>query len=350
MVRLVPAPSTMKPLSHAQFIEFCVQYASLTLVYYDFVLTFGRELKYVWGRKFHILTVMFLFCRYSTVANIIFAVGLVNKFYGLSCNTAYIVSSSLSVLGRIGVLSILATRTCALFRYNKALIALFTILGLGIVSLSVAHVPYVSCTGAKIKESRIATDMLCVLTVVYEILATVLLAFGCHRNMQAVGSLKEQKGGLMTLMLREGLLYSLFVTSFTGSAMILNYTAPLGSFWQRLLNALTIPISGLMAARFLLHVREWQDRSAGGTESSDQSLNEPFNFSDPSTAAIQTVDPSKGKMKQIDKGGAAATMHNLKLAYLGDDASLASSFASTSSGSSSDAYDQSTRSRMNSIV
>lgn len=53
-----------------------------------------------------------------------------------------------------------------------------------------------------------ATDMLCVLTVVYEVLATVLLAYGCHRNIQAVGSTKEQKGGLMVLMLREGILYS----------------------------------------------------------------------------------------------------------------------------------------------
>ncbi|KAH6913601.1 hypothetical protein BKA70DRAFT_1096365, partial [Coprinopsis sp. MPI-PUGE-AT-0042] len=72
-----------------RFIEFCIQYASLTLVYYDYILTFGREMKYVWGRKFHILTVMFLFCRYSTVANIIFAVGLVNKFYGLRVNLTY---------------------------------------------------------------------------------------------------------------------------------------------------------------------------------------------------------------------------------------------------------------------
>lgn len=48
-------------------------------MYYDYILTFEREVVYVWGRKFHVLTVVYYFCRYSILANVIFTVGLVNK-------------------------------------------------------------------------------------------------------------------------------------------------------------------------------------------------------------------------------------------------------------------------------
>ncbi|TFK27875.1 hypothetical protein FA15DRAFT_665891 [Coprinopsis marcescibilis] len=150
-------------------------------------------------------------------------------------------------------------RTCAVFANNRAVVGLFSVLGLFVVALAIAHAPRVSCSGAKVVESRIATDLLSVFTVVYEILATAFLGVGCYRNM-VHGSLKEQKNGLAFFMLKEGMLYSGFVTLFTTTAMVLNYAAPLGSFFQRLLNALTIPISGIMAARFVLHIRERQAR------------------------------------------------------------------------------------------
>lgn len=246
-------------LTPDQFFQFCIQYSSLTLVYYDYFLTLEREIKYVWQRKFHILTVMYFFCRYAAVSNIIFVLGLEAWVRGLSCDAAYTVAACLSVLGRLGIVTILGVRTCAVFRYNRALVTVFAVMGAFVIGLAIAHVPNVSCTGHKIKRNRIATDLLCVFTVVYEVLATAVLAWGCQRSMHAVGPVTEQRKGLIFLMLKEGLLYTGFVTTFTTTAMILNYAAELGSFWQRLLNALTIPISGIMAARFLLHVREWQE-------------------------------------------------------------------------------------------
>ena len=39
---------------------------------------------------------------------------------------------------------------------------------------------------------------------VYELLATVLLAYGCFRSLKSVGPLKEQKDSLVFLMLKEG--------------------------------------------------------------------------------------------------------------------------------------------------
>ncbi|RXW19912.1 hypothetical protein EST38_g5940 [Candolleomyces aberdarensis] len=212
---------------HVNLIQFCIQYSSLALIYYDYFLTLEREILYVWKRPFHLLTIMYFLCRYALVANVVYLTGLINKSMGQrlvqltlstprpipyrswrarsSCDSMYLLSSSVGIFGRIGIL---------------------------------------------------------MTTLIYELLATGLLAYGCVRSLKSVGSLKEQKDSLVFLMLKEGLSYSGFVTIFTTASMILQYTAPAGSFFQRLLNGLTMPISGMMTARFLLHVREWQD---GGT-------------------------------------------------------------------------------------
>ncbi|KAG2018456.1 hypothetical protein CC2G_007885 [Coprinopsis cinerea AmutBmut pab1-1] len=147
-----------------RFVQFCIQFASLTLVYYDYLLTLGREVQYVWRRKFHVLTVIFFFCRYSTISNVVFLFGLVHKFdkirstahlFAHSCDTAYLISAVLSIFGRIGVLTVLGVRTCAVYRNNRAIVALFTVMGLFVIALAIAHAPRVSCSGQKVKESRI---------------------------------------------------------------------------------------------------------------------------------------------------------------------------------------------------
>ncbi|KAG2018457.1 hypothetical protein CC2G_007886 [Coprinopsis cinerea AmutBmut pab1-1] len=103
----------------------------------------------------------------------------------------------------------------------------------------------------------------------------------------------------MYLMLKEGLLYSGFVTLFTTTAMVLNYAAPLGSFWQRLLNALTIPISGLMSARFILHVREWHDRDLHEQFTSTGALASGIRFQFPQSPEDSDSDWSREDLSYI---------------------------------------------------
>jgi len=153
-----------------------------------------------------------------------------------------------------------------MWKNNKFVVGLLSLIGAAVIALAAAHVTTVSCTGHKIKRRRIDTDLLCVLTVVFELTSTGLLSFACLKHIKSDGAeLLLQKQSLFTFMLKDGLLYAGFVTTFTATAMALNYAAPTGSFFQRLLNALTIPISGLMAARFLLHIREWQVGDLGAT-------------------------------------------------------------------------------------
>lgn len=256
----------MAPLNYSQYVQFLVQYASITLIYYDFVLTFEREVKYIWRRPRSWAMFLVVCCRYSLVANVIFALGLVNKLAGKGCDFAYIIASSLSMLGRIGILTILGARTCAVFQHNRYVVAFFLVLGLSVMGLSVAHVPYVSCSGNGRKPPKPSPgDILSIMTVVYELLSFLFLAYGCIiSSRKTTGSFGWNRKGLIYLIFREGLLYAGFVTLFTTTAMVLVYTTPPGSFAQRSLNALTLPISGMMSVRFLLHLRQWQKGSFGG--------------------------------------------------------------------------------------
>jgi Family of unknown function (DUF6533) len=55
--------------------------ALTALLYYDYALTFGMEVKYMWGQKFRISTVLYIWCRYALVANIIYLLTISGKIH-----------------------------------------------------------------------------------------------------------------------------------------------------------------------------------------------------------------------------------------------------------------------------
>ncbi|KAF8989800.1 hypothetical protein BDQ17DRAFT_1434223 [Cyathus striatus] len=80
----------------------------------------------------------------------------------------------------------------------------------------------------------------------------------CIQALRVAGPWMEQKGNLHYLILEQGLLYFFSVSGFTLTALVLNFKAPAV---QRLLNAYSLPVSGMMTARLLLHLRKWNDES-----------------------------------------------------------------------------------------
>ncbi|KAF9003906.1 hypothetical protein BDQ17DRAFT_1355104 [Cyathus striatus] len=244
----------LQPKHDIKFIELCIQYSSLTLVYYDYILTLPSEIKNIWFSPFRLTTALYFFCRYSLIANVVYALA-VNGRFPLSCDTAYKVSSALSVLGRAAIVVVWGMRTYAVFSGSRVIVVIFGPLGLSVVILAAMHVPNVSCSGKC--NDTIATDLLSAITVVFEVLLTACSTLRAVQAIKIGGSWKEQRDGLMFMILEQGLLYFVFVTGFTATALVLNYTEPNGSFSKRLLNSFTIPISGIMTARFVLHLRQW---------------------------------------------------------------------------------------------
>ena len=55
------------------------QLTAKALIYYDYSLTWTREVKYFWRKKFTFSTALYIACRYSLVANILYALAINNK-------------------------------------------------------------------------------------------------------------------------------------------------------------------------------------------------------------------------------------------------------------------------------
>lgn len=71
------------------------------MLYWDYALTFPLEVKYIWQAKLKVSSVLYFFCRYGLVANVVYLATLGGKVF--SCDTGYIITATFSILGRFGV-------------------------------------------------------------------------------------------------------------------------------------------------------------------------------------------------------------------------------------------------------
>ncbi|KAF9525034.1 hypothetical protein CPB83DRAFT_565189 [Crepidotus variabilis] len=211
----------------------------------------------------------------------------------LRCDSAYQLSAAMGVFGRIGILTVWGIRTSAIYHGNKFVIGFFGALGLVIVILAAQHVPYVVCSGGRaistgmkvgtIDASRtkealklVPAEVPAILTAVYEVLSVILATVQCIRTLRSIGPLRYQKRGLVYVIMQQGLLYFglIFLLAFTN--LILLYVPSIkGTWFERGVNALNIPLSGMMTARYLLYLREWDHaKTRGNTESTGSPLTE----------------------------------------------------------------------------
>ncbi|CCL99648.1 uncharacterized protein FIBRA_01668 [Fibroporia radiculosa] len=292
---------------NTHLVQFCIQYASigtaqlqpssslellikciLALLYYDYVLTFPAEVKYIWRAKFHFATILYILCRYALLANVLYLLAIAHilekvRFIEYDLNLAALTFdaplsvfyhghfASVRVAGRAAVLTTFTMRTYVDVYH----------------SISHWHVTGTRCSGPTPPEIHIASTALSIAVCVFEWIGTTITALRC---VQALKVQERWMDSIMYLVLSEGLLYFGGVSLFTVSAVVLNFEAPDG-FLGRLLNALTLPyvsvlfwasldapdlrttihvpdrISGLLSARLFLHFHAWNDdhRVSGDT-------------------------------------------------------------------------------------
>ncbi|KAH6891680.1 hypothetical protein BKA70DRAFT_845637 [Coprinopsis sp. MPI-PUGE-AT-0042] len=63
--------------------EYAIQYCGLVVVYFDYILTFSDEIVHIWARKWKVSTILYFFCRYSLVANLVYILSIKEDFSGL---------------------------------------------------------------------------------------------------------------------------------------------------------------------------------------------------------------------------------------------------------------------------
>lgn len=240
--------ATMKE-SDVLFLHFCIQYSSITILYFDYLLTFTAEVQYIWNRRLSISTALYIGCRYGLAANAIYPFILTNKLP--SPDRWKTLCGALGVIGRACILTVWSLRTWAVWNKNN-----FIALLLGPWILVCVILDTIESTSL---DTDKIDDVLAILVVAFEWTSTALTMFKCLRIMMKDPYLMP-KQSLFREVIAQGLFYICAVSCFTLSTVILRYKAPPGSFYQNMLVAYTLPISGLFTARFILHMRSFDSR------------------------------------------------------------------------------------------
>ncbi|KAJ6494370.1 hypothetical protein C8R45DRAFT_824577, partial [Mycena sanguinolenta] len=131
-------------------------YSSMAaLLYYDFVLTLPKEIRYIWSQRFILSTALYIGCRYALLANVLYLLVIADKLGSKVspapldlCDLWYKIIAALSTLGRVSVITVFVVRTSVLYGGNRWIIAYMGILGLACIALGITHVPGLHCMGS----------------------------------------------------------------------------------------------------------------------------------------------------------------------------------------------------------
>ncbi|TFY65708.1 hypothetical protein EVG20_g5380 [Dentipellis fragilis] len=293
----------MATAARTHYLQFDIQWSSIALLYYDYVLTFPTEVEHIWKAGFRLSTVLYVFCRYALPANVLYLLAVANKLGDkYACDVWYKFIGAISVVGRAAVITVFMMRTYAVCGRNR-----WVLYGLGAIGLMCVVLDCVAaCSWAEVpwflehpdlvapalrRLIITANTLLSILVCTFESTATALTIFRSVQALRVRAPGKARKSSFSYLVLEQGVLYFCIVSVFTVAAVILNFHAP-GGFFQRLLNAFTLPVSGLLTARFLIHLRAWNNTSLIGTENNLRTVDDrtlgPFQAAE--RAASTVVD------------------------------------------------------------
>ncbi|KAF8187959.1 hypothetical protein K438DRAFT_1467231, partial [Mycena galopus ATCC 62051] len=228
-------------------------YSSMAaLLYYDFVLTLPKEIQYIWSQRFRLSTALYIGCRYALLANVLYLLAIADK---LGCDLWYKIIAAMSTLGRVSVITVFVLRTSVLYGKNRWIFAYMSVLGLACIALGITHVPGLHCTGS----STLPMFMLSVLTVIFESSSAFLTILRFVRAIRAGGGVKKLRHGVMFMLFKQGggVSFVRIISIFTVAGVIMQYYLMQPGFFQRLPDAFTLPLSCILTARCILHLREW---------------------------------------------------------------------------------------------
>lgn len=244
------------------FIALCVQWSSIALLYYDYILTFPREVKYIWRSKFSLHTILYILCRYALVANLLYLLAVAGRLTR-TCDLGYRICSGLGLLGRIAIVFVWTARTWAIYDRNLYILGYLAFLGVATIVLDATQIPFIECEANLPKISVVLTVVVCA----FEMSSAGLTIFRLSRVWKYRGDVDLTRNRpLVCVLLEGGVKYLSLVLLLTLASLALNIRASdQDGFLGRLLNALARPVSGLMTARFLLDLRKWKEQQASGS-------------------------------------------------------------------------------------
>ncbi|KAH6891687.1 hypothetical protein BKA70DRAFT_1325874 [Coprinopsis sp. MPI-PUGE-AT-0042] len=228
-------------------LEFTIQFCSISLLYFDYILSLKDEIQYVWHQRWRLTTLFYIFCRYSLISNVLYVLAISEDVH------------LEFILGHIGVISIWTLRTSAVYGGNRWVLGLLGSMGAVVVILLIV-------SRRHLQNNLVLGANLALLTSL-EVISFLLAAYRVWNTMKE--SRKESEGKVMTLnkvIFDQGAKLPSSVTektnSLSTSAVVLLHTISLvvnfkerTGFLSRLLNGLKLPLTGALSARFMLRLR-----------------------------------------------------------------------------------------------
>ncbi|KZV72535.1 hypothetical protein PENSPDRAFT_628571 [Peniophora sp. CONT] len=304
--------------AETHFLQYAVQWASIALLYYDYALTFREEVKFIWrGNKRSLLVVLYVCTRYALLANVLFLLAISGKFGGGgACDAAYKVIGVVSVLGRAAVIFTFLARVYVICARNKLILGCLGAIAVTVVVLDAIHVPGLRCHGSS--SIQIANTLLSILVCAFEALAALFTLFRSIQALRFGGSpISTKRHTFSYLVAEQGILYFSLISAFTIGATVLNFRAA-GGFFQRLLNAFTLPLSGLITARFILRLRAYHGRGTPDDSAHATSSVSAFEVAnqDNSRTVLDEfgVDPVQVASRKSDEERGEYSAHGLRFA------------------------------------
>ncbi|KAF6754021.1 hypothetical protein DFP72DRAFT_900205 [Ephemerocybe angulata] len=256
--------------------DFYIQIASLALLYYDYLLTLPLEVKYVWSKRSYLLspsTFFYFCCRYSLIANLLYTLIKVGRpevqlgqisYPGLTCENVTITAGALSIFGHIGILAVWGLRTHAMCDRNKIISSILALIAAAVIASLIAKEGLARCTdNAALTKLGLATA---VLVFFFEIMAFVVAAVRAWTAIREDTKFWDNpRKSLHYIIFSQGLLYLSAVLTITIITAVCNLQVWDG--FARPLNSLKLPLSTLLTARFLLHLRKWHAVSKSNSSS-----------------------------------------------------------------------------------
>ncbi|KAL1750157.1 hypothetical protein FB107DRAFT_294721 [Schizophyllum commune] len=304
---------------YQHFIQFCIQWSSIALLYYDYSLTLADERKLIWSQTLGVTTVLYVLCRYALVANVLYllAISQLIDEYALP-----ILLVNRVLISRLAAMPpTLASRHSVPGRHERGSSGIASqssysssVLSSSAVRLSIAL--EVVCSNAVLGDKALS-----IMVVVFEFISTALMAYRCfpavreQRRMRAAGAFQRPLLSAFVVAIprahdRIGLFYYCAVSLFTVTALILNYPAP--HICSPLLLMLTAPsISGLLTARFILHLRTiaGQDVIKSHVEPDESVVMSRMDFNDGNATQASYASQSRtfGDAEESDEAAAGRT-------------------------------------------
>ncbi|KAH6899348.1 hypothetical protein BKA70DRAFT_1314168 [Coprinopsis sp. MPI-PUGE-AT-0042] len=244
-------------LARNERLTFSFQFASMAIVYYDWILTLSDEITYVWRSRWRISTLFYIFCRYALVANVLYSLSIMkeprllkvgsntadsSKYCPISCDTGYVISGILSLLGHAGIIAVWGLRTYAICDKNKYVAGVLGLSGSVTLVLLIVRTPFSRCKGpvhlhgirGAISASMIFFDVTAFLLATHRAWVTM------RENRKTQIKIKSSANDIILSQ---------------GNAIF----PPVWLGFTRLMNGFKLPLSGLLTARFLLRLRRWQE-------------------------------------------------------------------------------------------